>query len=270
MEPQQKQKLFRDLHKDGCFVIANPWNIGTAKYLQSIGYKAIATTSAGLAHANGLADGEVTLEMTLDHLRGMAKSTDIPLSADFENGFAHNIDDLVSNVKLCVETGIAGISIEDATGDLLNPLYPFDVAVERLRAARRAIDETGIDVFLTARADGFIKNRPDFDEILRRLVAFADAGADCLFAPGINDPELIRAIVKAVAPKPINFLMSSATNLSVSDIAALGVRRISVGGSLSRVAWTAFTRSAREIAEQGSFNSFNNTMQVKELDALFK
>jgi 2-methylisocitrate lyase-like PEP mutase family enzyme len=264
-----KRRTFRQLHKSGCFVIPNPWNVGTARYLQGLGFKALATTSSGFAHAEGYADGAVPLDQVLAHFRDVAAAADIPLNADFEGGYADDPDGVAKNVRLAIDTGVAGLSIEDSTGDAANPLYEFDLAVARVRAARAAIDKAGGEVVFTGRSEGFIRGRPDLDETIRRLTAYADAGADCLYAPGIKTREQIAAVVAAVAPKPVNFLMATATNFSVADLAELGVRRISVGGTLARVVWTAFTRSAREIAEQGRFDSFNNTISNPELNAFF-
>ncbi len=264
-----KRKVFRTLHEAGCFVIPNPWNLGTARYLQGLGFKALATTSSGFAHAQGFADGKVTRDMVLAHFREIAAAADVPVNADFENGFADDPDGVAANVKLCIETGVAGLSIEDFTGDETDPLYGFDLAVARVRAAREAIDAAGGDVLLTGRSEGFIHGRPDMDETVRRLQAYADAGADCLYAPGIKTREQIETVVKAVAPKPVNLLMSAAGSFTVKDIAAMGVRRISVGGTLARVAIHAFLKSAREIAEQGSFESFAGVMPNSELNAFF-
>jgi 2-methylisocitrate lyase-like PEP mutase family enzyme len=264
-----KRRTFRELHRSGCFVIPNPWNVGTARYLQGLGFKALATTSSGFAHAQGYPDGAAPLDQVLAHFGEIAAASDVPVNADFENGHADDTDGVARHVRLAVETGIAGLSIEDSTGDAKNPLYDFDVAVARLRAARAAIDQAGGDVVFTGRSEGFICGRPDLDETIRRLKAYAEAGADCLYAPGIKTREQIAAVVEAVAPKPVNFLMSSATNFSVADLAEMGVRRISVGGTLARVVWTAFARSAREIAEHGRFDSFNNIMSNPELNAFF-
>jgi 2-methylisocitrate lyase-like PEP mutase family enzyme len=264
-----KRRAFRQLHESGCFVIPNPWNAGTAYYLQTLGFKALATTSSGYAHAQGYADGEMTRDMVLAHCREMAAVADVPVNADFEAGYAKNAAEVAENIRLCVETGVAGLSIEDATGDESKPLYRFDTALERVRAARAAIDKAGGDVVFTARTEGFIKGQPDLDETIRRLRAFADAGADCLYAPGIKTREQIEAVVKAVAPKPVNLLMSAASGFSVKDIADMGVRRISVGGTLARVAMHAFIKSAKEIAETGTFDRFAGVISNAELNAVF-
>jgi 2-methylisocitrate lyase-like PEP mutase family enzyme len=264
-----KRQVFRRLHESGCFVIPNPWNVGSARYLQALGFKALATTSSGYAHSIGCSDGDMTCDMALAHFRELAQAADVPVNADFENGFADDLDGLAANVTRCVDAGVAGLSIEDYTGDDANPLYRFDVAVARVRAARRAIDATGSGVVLTARSEGFIRGRPDLDETIRRLKAFVDAGADCLYPPGIKTREQIEAVVKAVAPKPVNFLNSSAFGYSVDDLAAMGVRRISVGGTLARVAMHAFLKSAREIAEHGTFDSFAGVISNAELNKFF-
>ena len=265
----EKRRAFRALHQSGCFVIPNPWNVGSARYLQGLGFKALATTSAGFAHAQGYSDGDVTRDMMLAHFREIAQTTDVPVNADFEGGYADDPDEVAENVKLCVATGVAGISIEDYTEDDANPLYDFDLAVKRVRAARDAIDKAGGEVVFTARTEGFIRNRPDLDETIRRLKAFADAGADCLYSPGIKTREHIAATVKAVAPKPINFLNSGAFGFTVDDLAALGVRRISVGGTLSRVAMHAFIQAARQIAQDGKFDSFAGVVPNAELNKFF-
>ena len=269
MSTSDKRRTFRELHQSGCFVIPNPWNVGSARYLQGLGFKALATTSSGYAHSNGYSDGDVTRDMVLAHCREIAQATDVPVNADFENGYADDPDEVAANVRLCVETGVAGLSIEDSTGNDANPLYDFDLAVKRVRAARDAIDKAGGDVIFTARTEGFIRNRPDLDETIRRLKAFADAGADCLYSPGIKTREQIAATIKAVAPKPINFLNSGAFGYTVSDLAALGVRRISVGGTLARVAMHAFIQSARQIAQEGKFDSFAGVVSNAELNKFF-
>ena len=265
----EKRRAFRALHQSGCFVIPNPWNVGSTRYLQGLGFKALATTSAGFAHAQGYSDGDVTRDMMLAHFQEIAQAADVPVNADFEGGYADDPDEVAQNVKLCVATGVAGISIEDYTEDDANPLYDFDLAVKRVRAARDAIDKTGGEIVFTARTEGFIRNRPDLDETIRRLKAFADAGADCLYSPGIKTREHIAATVKAVAPKPINFLNSGAFGFTVDDLAALGVRRISVGGTLSRVAMHAFIQAARQIAQDGKFDSFAGVVPNAELNKFF-
>jgi 2-methylisocitrate lyase-like PEP mutase family enzyme len=264
-----KRKTFRALHQSGCFVIPNPWNVGTARYLQGLGFKALATTSSGHAHSQGYSDGDQSCDQVLAHFAEIAAATDLPVNGDFENGYAGDLGRLAENVTRCVATGVAGLSIEDFTGDDTNPIYDFDVALARVKAARAAIDKAGGNVVFTARTEGFIKNRPDLAETIRRLKAFADAGADCLYSPGIKTREQIEATVKAVAPKPINFLNSGAFGFTVKDLAELGVRRISVGGTLARVAMHAFIKSATEIAKDGKFDSFAGIMPNAELNKFF-
>jgi 2-methylisocitrate lyase-like PEP mutase family enzyme len=265
----EKCKAFRQLHQSGCFVIPNPWNIGSALYLQSLGFKALATTSSGFAHSQGYADGALGRDAVLAHFRELAAGTDLPLNADFEDGLAGDLDGLAGNVTRCVATGVAGLSIEDSPNDGTAPLYPFEVAVARVKAARAAIDRAGGEVVFTARAEGFIRGVPDLDDVIRRLSAYKDAGADCLYAPGIKTREQIEAVVKAAAPKPVNFLNSGAFGFTVSDLAAMGVRRISVGGSLARVAMHAFVRVATEIARDGKFDSFAGLISNPELNKFF-
>jgi 2-methylisocitrate lyase-like PEP mutase family enzyme len=267
--PTEKRKIFRALHQSGCFVIPNPWNVGSARYLEGLGFKALATTSSGYAHAQGLADGDVTRDMVLAHCRELAATTDIPLNADFEDGYADNPEGVAESVRLCVDTGVAGLSIEDYTGNDADPLYDFDLAVARVKAARAAIDSAGGEVVFTARSEGLIRGRPDMAEIIRRLKAFAEAGADCLYAPGLKTREQIEAVVKAVAPTPVNLLMPAAIGFTVADIAAMGVRRISVGGTLARVAMHAFIKSATEIAKDGAFDSFAGVISNAELNSFF-
>lgn len=269
MSIADKRQSFRRLHESGCFVIPNPWNVGSARYLQALGFKALATTSSGYAHSIGYSDGDLTRDMVLAHFREIAQTTDVPVNADFEGGYADDPAGVAENVRLCVATGVAGLSIEDFTGNDADPLYPFDVAVARVRAARKALDATGGSVVFTARTEGFIKNRPDMAETIRRLKAFVDEGADCLYPPGIKTREQIETVVKAVAPKPVNLLMSTASGFTVKDIADMGVRRISVGGALARVAMHAFLKSAREIAEQGKFDGFAGVLRNAELNKFF-
>ena len=269
MTAADKRRTFHALHKSGCFVIPNPWNVGTARYLQGLGFKALATTSSGFAHSQGYADGAQTCDQVLAHFAEIAAATDVPVNADFENGYAEDIGRMAENVGRCIETGVAGLSIEDFTGDDANPLYDFDTALARVKAARAAIDKAGGDVVFTARTEGFIRGRPDLDETIRRLKAFADAGADCLYSPGIKTREQIEATVKAVAPKAINFLNSSAFGFTVKDLADMGVRRISVGGTLARVAMHAFVASATAIAKDGKFDSFGGVVSNAELNKFF-
>src|SRR6516165_2461341 len=264
-----KRKTFRKLHEAGCFVIPNPWNVGTARYFQHLGFKALATTSSGFAHAQGFADGAVPREPMLAHLREIAAAADVPVNADFEGGYADAPEGVAESVRLCIETGVAGLSIEDSTGDPSKPLYDFDLALARVRAARAAIDKAGGDVVFTARTEGFVRGRPDLEETVRRLKAFADAGADCLYSPGIKTREEIAATVKAVAPKPVNFLNAGPFGFAVNDLAELGVRRISVGGTLSRVAMHAFIQSAQQIAKDGKFDSFAGVVSNADLNKFF-
>ena len=265
----EKRSAFRALHARGCFVIPNPWNVGSALQLQGLGFKALASTSSGFAHSQGLADGAATREMVLGHLRELARATDIPLNADFESGYADTPEGVAESVALCVATGVAGLSIEDSTGDRAHPLYDLDIALARVKAARAAIDRAGGDVVFCARSEGFIRGRPDLDETVRRLRAFAEAGADVLYAPGLTTRAQIEAVVAAVAPKPVNFLNSGAHGFTVSDLAAMGVRRISVGGSLARVAMHAFIKTATEIAEDGKFDGFAGLITNAELNRFF-
>ena len=264
-----KRKTFRKLHESGCFVIPNPWNVGTARYLQGLGFKALATTSSGHAHSQGHADGDQSIDDVLAHYHELAEATDVPLNADFENGFADDPDKVAENVTRCIATGVAGLSIEDSPQQSSTPLYDFDLALARVKAARTAIDKAGGDVVFTARSEGFIRGRPDLDETIRRLKAFADAGADCLYSPGIRTREQIEATVKAVGGKAINFLNHGALGFTVNDLAGFGVRRISVGGSLARVAMHAFIKTATEIAKDGKFDGFANLISNAELNKFF-
>lgn len=252
----EKRSAFRRLHESGCFVIPNPWDIGTVRYLQNMGFKALATTSAGYAWSRGFADGGVPRDEMLAHIAELSAAADVPVNADFEGGYAHEPAGVAESVRLCAATGVSGLSIEDYTGDREKPLYDFDMGVARVRAARAAIDKTGGDVLLTGRSEGFIRGRPDLDETIRRLEAYAAAGADCLYPPGISTREQIAAVVKAVAPKPVNLLVGSPIELTVADIAGLGVRRISIGGALARAAWGGTIRTIKQIAEAGSFKGF--------------
>jgi methylisocitrate lyase len=260
-------RVFHKLHEAGCFVSPNPWDIGSARALAGLGFKALATTSSGFAAASGRADHEVTLDDVLNHCRSLASRVSLPVSADFEGGFASDPDAVAANVRRAAATGIAGLSIEDSTGDSFDPLFEFSLSVERIRAARTAIDESGTGVLLTARSEGFIVGRPDLRETIRRLTAYAEAGADCLFAPGIRSIPDVEAVVKAVAPKPVNVLVGSGWT-TVETLAAAGVRRISVGGSLARAAWTGFLQAAREIHERGSFTGLDATVSFAEIGRL--
>jgi 2-methylisocitrate lyase-like PEP mutase family enzyme len=264
-----KRRAFRALHQSGCFVIPNPWNVGTARYLQGLGFKALASTSSGHAHSEGYADGAQSMDDVLAHYRELAEATDIPLNADFENGFADDPDGVARNVTRCIATGVAGLSIEDSPNNSSTPLYDFDLTVARVKAARAAIDKAGGDVVFTARSEGFIRGRPDMEETLRRVKAFVAAGADCIYTPGVKTREQIEAVVKAAAPKAVNFLNFGALGFTVSDIAGMGVRRISVGGSLARVAMHAFIQTATEIAKDGRFDGFDGLISNAELNKFF-
>lgn len=265
-----KRKAFHALHASGCFVIPNPWDAGSARYLQGLGFKALASTSSGMAWAMGQPDNQVHREQVLAHLRQIVAATDLPVNADFESGFGAHAAAVAESVALAVETGVAGLSIEDSTGDPAQPLFPLDEAVARMRAARQAIDRNGGDTLLVGRAEGFLWGRPDLDEAIARLQAYAQAGADCLYAPGLKTREQIAAVVKAVAPKPVNLLIgSAASGLTVQDAAALGVRRISVGGALARSAWGGFMRAAKQIAEEGRFDAFADAASGLELNEIF-
>jgi 2-methylisocitrate lyase-like PEP mutase family enzyme len=248
----EKRAAFRQLHAAGCFVLPNPWDVGSAKMLQHLGFKALASTSAGMAWAMGRVDGAVSLDEVLLHLTGLAHASDLPLNADFENAFADAPADVAANVALAVDTGVSGLSVEDYTGHAERGLYDFTLAVERVAAAREAIDRSGSGVVLTARSEGFLRGAPDMDETLRRLNAFAAAGADCLYAPGLRSEAQIRTVVDGVAPRPVNVL---SPGLPVETLASLGVRRISLGGALASAAWGAALRAAQEIAEKGEFTS---------------
>lgn len=261
-----KRTAFRKLHESGCFVIPNPWDAGSAVLLQSLGFKALASSSAGMAWSMAKPDNKVERDDVLAHLRALTAATDIPVNADYENGFADDPDGVAANVARAVETGIAGLSIEDSTGNKEAPLYEFDLAVQRIAAARAAIDRSNSGVLLTARSEGFFVGRPDLDETVKRLKAFAAAGADVLYAPGIKEDAQIQAVVQAAGSKPVNMLTMGQ---SVADLAKLGVRRISVGGSLARVAWGEFIRTAKEIAAEGTFEHFKQGAPGAELNRLF-
>ena len=265
-----KRRTFRELHASGCFVIPNPWDVGSARYLQSLGFKALATTSSGFAWSRGHADNEVSLDTVLAHLDELVAVTDVPLNADFESGFAQDAAGVATNVRRAVETGVAGLSIEDSTGDKDAPLFDIDVAVERIGAARGAIDRAGGDTLLVGRAEGFLVGRTNLDEAIARLKAYASAGADCLYAPGLRTPEQISKVVDAIAPKPFNLLVGWASELTLSEIAALGVRRVSVGGALARTAWGGFVRAAKTLADQGTFGGFADAASGNDLNGLFR
>jgi 2-methylisocitrate lyase-like PEP mutase family enzyme len=266
----EKRTVFRKLHREGCFLIPNPWDIGSARYLQQLGFKAIATTSAGFAFSRGLPDNAVPRDIVLAHIRGVVEAVDLPVNADFENGFADSPEGVATNVKLAVDTGLAGVSIEDSTGDKANPLYEINHAVARIKAARAAIDESGADVILVGRAECFLVGRADLGEVVERLKAYSDAGADCLYAPGIRERGHIEEVVNAVAPKPVNLLIGGPLGLTMSDAAELGVRRVSVGGALARAAWGGFMRAAKELAEKGTFEELSNAAPHGELNEFFR
>lgn len=267
-QPSDAVRTFRKLHESGCFVIPNPWDVGSARLLAQLGFPALATTSSGFAWSLGRPDNHVTLDECLAFLREISASVDLPVNADFEGGFATEAAQVAHNVALAVKTGIAGLSIEDSTGDAAHPLFDRALAVERIRAARRAIDESGTGIVLTGRSEGFIVGRPDLAETTSRLTAYAEAGADCLYAPGLRSMADISAVVRAVAPKPVNVLVSSDFT-TVSALAEVGVRRISVGGALARVAWQGFLTAAREIAQEGTFRGLSNAIPFAEIERAF-
>lgn len=265
----EKRAAFRELHLAGCFVIPNPWDVGSARYLERAGFRAIASTSSGFAWSTGRPDNGVTRDSVLAHLRTLVQATDLPVNADFESGFGSTPDEVAQSVKMAVATGVAGLSIEDSTGDVNAPLFPIDEAVARLRAARRAIDETGGDTLLVGRAENFFAGVPDLDDTVARLKAYADAGADCLYAPGIQSAEQIRTVVTAVAPKPVNVLVGATSPFTLQDLADLGVRRASVGGALARAAWGGFMHAAQALAE-GRFDGFDGAASGATLNGLFQ
>jgi 2-methylisocitrate lyase-like PEP mutase family enzyme len=268
-----RRAAFRTLHESGCFVIPNPWDVGTARYLRHLGFPALATTSAGFSFSKGLpdADWDLPRDTALAHIAEIVAATDLPVNADYESGYAHEAEDVAHNVRLCVETGVAGLSIEDATGNPDKPLYDLDHAVERIKAARAAIAATGADVLLTGRAECYLVGHPDpLRESIRRLQAYAEAGADVLYAPGPRTPADIKVIVDAVAPKPVNIIMSTNAGLTVADLAALGARRISVGSALARAAWGGFIGAARLIAEEGSFAGLERAAAFADLNEFFR
>ena len=262
----ERVAAFHRLHSSGCFVMPNPWDVGSARALERFGFKALATTSAGLAWTLGRPDDHSTLEQTLEHLHVVVDAVSVPVNADFEGGFAVDPEQVNVNVTLAAATGVAGLSIEDSTDEKAQPLHDFDLAVERIRAVRRAIDDSGTGIVLTGRSEGFVVGRPDIDETVRRLRAYAEAGADCLYAPRIGTVEQISAIIAAVAPKPVNLLIN-APFITVAEAAALGVRRISVGGTLARTAWAGFLRATQEIADAGTFSQLE---RLPDVDALFR
>ena len=263
-----KRAIFRTMHEAGCFVLPNPWDIGSARALQHLGFRALASTSAGFAWSIGKPDNRVTLDDVCQHLTALCGAIDLPVNADFEGGFAHEPEKVAANVARGVKTGVAGLSIEDSTGEAAKPLYERGLAIERIRAARAAIDADNSGVLLTGRCEGFLVGQPDLDMVIDRLQAYGEAGADCLYAPGIRSKEQISAVVKAVHPKPVNHLQGW-PGLSVTEIAELGVRRISVGGALARVAWAGFMRAAREISEKGMFTELGGGHSRDELHKMF-
>jgi methylisocitrate lyase len=268
MALDSRHQIFRDLHRHGCFVIPNPWDIGSARRLAQLGFPALATTSSGFAWSLGRQDNHITLEQALAHFRAVAESVEVPVNGDFEGGFAVAPDQVGVNVRKAATTGLAGLSIEDSTGDPARPLFDFELAVDRIRAARRAIDSSDTGVLLTGRSEGFIVGRPDLRETIRRLTAYAEAGADCLYAPGIRTRAEITTVVEAVAPKPLNVLVGSDFT-TVAELAELGARRISVGGALARAAWTGFLQAATEIAERGSFSGLGRAVSHAEIEHFF-
>src|SRR5258708_35990057 len=262
-----KRATFHKMHESGCFVLPNPWDVGSAKALQHMGFKAIASTSAGFAWSIGKADNRVTLDEVCDHLTALCGAVDLPVNADFEGGFAHKAEKVAANVARAVKTGVAGLSIEDSTGDKANPLYERAFAIARIKAARAAIDADSSGALLVGRCEAFLWGQSDLALVIDRLNAYAEAGADCLYAPGIKSKEHIAAVVKAVHPKPVNLLIG-ASGLSVAEAADLGVRRITVGGSLARTAWAGFMRAAREMAERGTFTELSNGYSRGELNKI--
>jgi len=266
---EARRAAFRALHLEGCFVLPNPWDVGSAVMLQGLGFKALATTSSGHAWSLALPDGSAPRAALLEHLRAIVDATDLPVNADFESGFGVDPAGVAESVRMAIDIGVAGLSIEDSTGTREAPIRRLDDAVARIRAARAAIDETGGDTLLVGRAENFFAGRPDLDDTIERLKAYGEAGADCLYAPGLRSRAHIEAVVKAVAPKPVNLLVGSASEFTVADIAAMGVRRVSVGGALARAAWGGFLRAARGLAEDGRFDGFAGAASGDELNATF-
>jgi 2-methylisocitrate lyase-like PEP mutase family enzyme len=266
---QARRATFRALHLEGCFVLPNPWDVGSAVMLQGLGFKALATTSSGHAWSLAIADGSASRAALLEHLRAIVGATDLPVNADFESAFAVDPAGVAESVRMAIETGVAGLSIEDSTGTPEAPIRPVDEAVARIRAARSAIDEAGGDTLLVGRAENFFAGRPDLDDTIARLEAYSEAGADCLYAPGLRSRAHVEAVVKAVAPKPVNLLVGWPSEFTVADIAAMGVRRVSVGGALARAAWGGFLRAARGLAEEGRFDGFAGAASGDELNATF-
>jgi len=263
-------RVFHELHRTGCFVMPNPWDVGSAHALEKLGFRAIATTSCGFAWSMARADNQVTLDQAIQHLYAVASSVAIPVNADFEGGFAVDADAVGANVSLATTTGIAGLSIEDSSGDPANPLFDFDLAVARIKAARSAIDQSGTGVVLTGRSEGFLVGRPDLKETIRRLVAYGEAGADCLYAPRLSKLEDVAEVIRAVAPKPVNVLVGSGGFTTLDELTKLGARRISVGGALARAAWAGFFTAAREIAEHGTFESLSKAIPYDDVNEFFR
>lgn len=264
----ERRAAFRELHTSGCFLLPNPWDAGSARYLASAGFQALATTSSGFAWSVGQADNAVSREAVLAHLRTMVEATDLPVNADFENGFGTTPEEVGQSVALAVDTGVAGLSVEDSTGDARAPLLPIDVAVARIAAARRAIDAHGGDTLLVGRAENFVAGVPDLDDAIARLRAYSEAGADCLYAPGIRTRGQIEAVVMAVAPKPVNLLIGASSEFTLADVAAMGVRRVSVGGALARAAWGGFLAATHALAE-GRFDGLPDTPPGSLMNDLF-
>lgn len=264
----EKCRVFRQLHESGCFIIPNPWDRGSARALENLGFKALATTSSGMAWSLGTTDNHVPLDEALECIADIVAAVDVPVNADFEGGFAVEADGVYANVRRCIETGVAGLSIEDSTGDENDPLFEFALSLERIKAARRAIDDSGTAVLLTGRSEGFIAGRPDLAATIERLVAFAEAGADCLYAPGLRAESDIAAVVNAVAPKPVNVLVWGSFT-TVAAMERIGVRRISVGGALARSAWTGFLSAAEEIARAGTFEGVAKSITTADLQKRF-
>jgi 2-methylisocitrate lyase-like PEP mutase family enzyme len=265
----EKRQTFRKLHAEGCFVLPNPWDVGSARYLASVGFKAIATTSSGFAWSNGRPDNGVSRDTVLAHLRNMVRATDLPVNADFENGFGKDPAEVAQSVRMAVDTGVAGLSIEDSTGDPASPLFPLDVAVERIAAARRAIDEAGGDTLLVGRAENFFAGLPDLEDAIARLRAYAQAGADCLYAPGIQTREQIEAVVAAVGPKPVNLLIGGPSAFTLAELEKLGVRRVSVGGALARAAWGGLVTSVQALVD-GRFDGLPKEPSGTWLNGMFE
>jgi 2-methylisocitrate lyase-like PEP mutase family enzyme len=268
MPMSDRVATYRHLHESGCFVLPNPFDVGSARLLASLGYKALASTSAGFAWTMGRSDYGLKLDELLEHLTELSAATDLPVNADFESGFADEPAGVAENVRKAAATGVAGLSVENRTTDPKNPLYDFELSVERIRAARAALDDDESGVLLVARCEGFLTGEANLDMTIKRLVAFAEAGADCLYAPGIRTREQISAVVKAVAPKPVNVLVMS-PDFKVAELAELGVRRVSLGGQLAAAAWGGFMRAAKEIAEQGTFSELKNSYSGRDITKVF-